>query len=487
MRQHAAIIGLLVTVGGVAFATMPARLYIGDPRAWREEARSLLVFHTLAIDPTVANQFSKPGQFCVINVQNGGWYSKYGLFNGLLNMPPLLAEQVITGELPALTSKARPLVLGSYFLLVTLAIAYVLYLVAGYYVHCPILQATYVLLAFYTTYLWNYLRAGNSESTQLLGFLLFWLFFLRVIRRTECFIHRPRWDVYCAWLALGILCQTRVSYLIFLPVFGVTLCYLLWFDASGIRQSLSLVNRLILLPCGLIMLAQGAVHEIKFGSPFLSGYHQSWETTPLPTLYQLVDDFVFSAQWSVFVHFPLLLLAIPFIPRFFKTRPIEAATLFAFLLVTLILVSRLPFWRGEWAYGPRYFVFILPLLALPALYPLEWAWTRSRKAMPGMFWVSVLAVAVAMAFAQLQVHRLDFFFKYRIQPVRAAAQSSVARDYFRYTHFAKINWDHLRCRGQWHKLPYYSDLESKLSPSQLESWEKNLDHWIGQGNLWWFP
>jgi len=503
------VAGLMLAVGVGGLINLPALMYTGDARAWRQEARSIILFDTLAVDSTIARTYGHPGQFFVFNPRNGNWYSKYGIVNGLLNVPPLLAEQLMTGDLPARGSQLRPLFFGVYFVLFTVAIAWLLYAVTGYYVRNPLARATFVLLAFYTTYLWNYLRATNGESTQLFGFLLFWLFFVRFTRRNEPFANRPRLEIYLAWLALGILCQTKVSYLMMLPVFGGTVGYLVLKDGLGkpsyghhLGPGLVLFGRMAVVPCALILLAQGAVHTVKFGSPFLSGYHQFWETDELPTVGILLHDFVLSEQWSLFVHFPLLLLALPFVPRFIAKQPLEATVLGSVFLLTLIVVGRLPFWRGEWCYGPRYFVFILPLLALPALYPLEWACNRVRlpltpSPLPGgergkskgaaAFLVLLVVAAGALAFVQFQVHRLDFFFKYRIQPNLATIQSPVVRDYFANTNFAKINWDHVQCRGEWEKLPYYSELKRELSPAALERWERNLEQWLGRSNLWWFP
>jgi len=478
------LLGIVTTVG---FLTLPAALYTGDPRAWREEARSIILFNTLAVESKIAKSFGNPGQFCILNPENGKWYSKYGVFYSLLNIPPLLAEQLATGELPPRDSQLRPLFFGVYFLLFTVAIACLLYAVTGYYASNPLARTTFVTVAFYTTYLWNYLRATNGESTQLFGFLLFWLFFVRFTRRNEALPNRPRLDLYLAWLALGILCQTKVSYLILLPVFAATLYYLALRETVSARKGLYLAARMIIVPCALILLAQAAIHTIKFGSPFLTGYHQFWEADDLPTVGLLLHDFVLSSQWSLFVHFPLLLLALPFVPRFISKQALEATVLGSVFLLTFILVGCLPFWRGEWGYGPRYFVFILPLLALPALYPLEWAWTLANQFFRAAFLVLLLVAAVFLAFVQLQVHRLDFFFKYQVQPNLLVVRSPIVRAYFKNTHFAKINWDHLQCRGKWSKLPYYGELQHELSPAELAMWEANLQRHVARSNLWWFP
>ena len=56
----------------------------------------------------------------------------------------------------------------------------------------------------------------------------------------------------------------------------------------------------------------------------------------------------------------------------------------------------------------------------------------------------LMIVAVFLAFVQIQVHRLSFFFKYEIQPKLSRVRSPTVHAYFESTHFAKINWDHTR-------------------------------------------
>jgi hypothetical protein len=479
-------IGLLLGVFCTGLLTLPAVEYPADPQAWREEARALILHGRLAVAPEIAAGMGERGQFFVLNPRDGRWYCKYGILNSLLNTVPLSVEYAITGDLPPWTSPDRVPIVGAFFVLLAVAIAYLLYEVTGFYTASTPARVTFVLLAFYTTYLWNYLRATNSESTQLCLFTLLYLSFLRFKRRPEPLAARPRRDLYVAWLALGLLCLTRFSYLIFLPMLAGAFAVAAWRQGLPRAAWRSFAARALALPVVVIVAVQAGIHQLKFGSPLYSGYHQFPEPYDGHPVWVVLYDFFVSWQWSFFVNFPLLLLALVGARRFVTRHPGEAAFLLAWFLLTFALVERLPFYRGECAYGPRYFVFILPLLALPALYPLAWSYASPRRPRRAAFLTGLVLAAAFLVFMQVQVHRLPFFFKYEIHPDLQDIKSGPIYDYFTTTPFAKINWDHLRCQGHPEDLPYYAELQRILSPEALENWEANLRRQLSRSNLFWF-
>jgi hypothetical protein len=470
----------------IGFITSPALQYWGDPIAWREEARSLLLHGTLSVDPGIAARYGAPGQFFVFNSSERKYYSKYGIVNGLINTIPLYAEYLVGKDIPHAGSPTHVFYLGLFFLLIAVAIAYLLYEITGYYSSNRAARFTYVLLAFYTTYLWNYLRSTTAESTLLLGFIAFCLFYIRFNRRSEPLPERPLGALYGAWVAIAVLTETRFYFLFLMPMFAASLVYFAWRERLSKSAWLSKATRAIIIPSALILIMLGLVNQIKFGSPLLSGYHQ-WSDAPNPhTVWTVMYDFLFSSQWGFFVCFPPLFLALFGMCRFFRHHRAEAIFFFATFLILLGLLAPLPHYRGEWAYGPRYFVFILPVLSLPALYPLEWAYARGFK-LARVAFVAVLVTASAfMIFAQMQINRLSFFFKYEAELCVGNAHSTVADDYFRKTSYAKINWDHIRANGHWERLPYYADLERKLTPEALADWQDQVHSLISQSNLYWF-
>ena len=80
-------------------------------------------------------------------------------------------------------------------------------------------------------------------------------------------------------------------------------------------------------------------------------------------------DYLVAPGFSLFLHFPLLVLAVFFARRFYRRYPVEAvlgAVCAASLLGVFLVFESV----GEWCYGPRYLLSVLPILALPALMAL---------------------------------------------------------------------------------------------------------------------
>src|SRR4051812_29463453 len=91
-QPRIAWIGLLVFVALLGIADMPSLRWIGDPDAWREETRSLLHWRGLAVDPRInfaPGRGNDPGQYFVRNERNGLLYSKFGVVNSLMSLPPM--------------------------------------------------------------------------------------------------------------------------------------------------------------------------------------------------------------------------------------------------------------------------------------------------------------------------------------------------------------------------------------------------------------
>ncbi|MGH2458847.1 MAG: hypothetical protein ACRDIY_08265, partial [Chloroflexota bacterium] len=101
---------------------------------------------------------------------------------------------------------------------------------------------------------------------------------------------------------------------------------------------------------------------VRFGNPLASGYAH-WESFSTP-VWVGVAGFLFSPGKSIFVYTPLLLL-VPFFAWSFARRfPSFAALLGAIIAIHLVLYGSWWVWWGAWAWGPRFIVPVLPLIAL---------------------------------------------------------------------------------------------------------------------------
>ena len=68
---------------------MPGEFLAGDPHAWREETRSILLTGTLNVPRDTALIIDEQGQYFPRNERNGLYYSKFGIANSLIALPNL--------------------------------------------------------------------------------------------------------------------------------------------------------------------------------------------------------------------------------------------------------------------------------------------------------------------------------------------------------------------------------------------------------------
>ena len=462
---------LLAIVVIVGISTLPALLYGGDPTAWRAEARSILSRGALDVPASMATNFGEPGEYFVLNHKNGKYYSKYGTLNGVLNVVPLLIGRLIGDE---------TLALGIFAVFLSGIIGYVLYSLTGYYTGVECVRVAFVLLCFYTTYAWNYLRGTNSEPTQ-------WLFFLLAVRALVRLNRAPEQEgfqlrtVGPVWFWAGCLCLTKVSWVLFLPLLAGALIYLA--RTRGIQRPLWPA---IVLPLALIGVIIAVNNWAKFGAPWLSGYHQWNDPDPRVDFVAAFYDLTLSPQWSLFICFPPLLLALACWRRFWREHKEEAIfTLAIFVLFLNVNILR-GNWRGEWCYGPRYFLFILPLLALPAVYALEWAGQHRRRP-AGYLTLGALGLAgLFFVAAQWQVNRLDWFFRYHVAVDLSSLKDPEVWRYFNRTNFAQISWDYWRARHDLTKIPYYDRIHDGLSREEMENFLSETQYLLSHPNLYWW-
>src|SRR5688572_8714960 len=163
---------LFGVVALVAVASLPRHEYVGDPFAIRLEAIHLLQTGRLGVPPEIGSRMGTRGQYFFENVEKGRWFSKYGVLNTLLFVPPLAVERAATGALPWVSPR-RVHFLNAMNVLLTLLTAAYLLATLRLYTDDAVLRWVYVLAAFYATFWWNYLRAHASEIHQTLFFIAF--------------------------------------------------------------------------------------------------------------------------------------------------------------------------------------------------------------------------------------------------------------------------------------------------------------------------
>jgi hypothetical protein len=144
----------------------------------------------------------------------------------------------------------------------------------------------------------------------------------------------------------------------------------------------------------------GSINQLRFGSPFNTGYHVALPTPgavfSTPFLTGLRGNLI-DANVGLVWHAPLVLL-LPFTwRRFHREHPLESFVCLAVTVSSVVFFSVYTYWNGGWSYGPRLLTPILPFLILPLTPIFSRASERatSRQVMPRVA-LGLIALAVGI-------------------------------------------------------------------------------------------
>jgi hypothetical protein len=122
------------------------------------------------------------------------------------------------------------------------------------------------------------------------------------------------------------------------------------------------------VPFGLLVLAY---NQARWGSPLITGY--GLETVGDPTRRSFFGEQIgvgllglfLSPGKSVFLFCPPLVASAFAWPRFYRRAPAAFWAMVLTVAPVVLVCSRLLAWAGDYAWGPRYLVFAVPVLLLP--------------------------------------------------------------------------------------------------------------------------
>jgi hypothetical protein len=222
-----------------------------------------------------------------------------------------------------------------------------------------------IVLAF-ATMMAPYARSPYSEIVQVATFMGLFVWLLRVIRKPT--VWAGLWVGFWA----GMLINTKAIYLFAFPGAALFAGVVLYRN-HGLRRLLVTLGWVTLgaLP-GLVMLL--AYNYARTGSMTDIGYplqHQSQREFVEKPLFGLIGLFL-SPGKSVFLYNPPLIVALLALPHVLRTRGRDWLWLALFTCVPVVLFySKFVFWSGDWCWGPRYLLFLIPLMLLPAAFLLD--------------------------------------------------------------------------------------------------------------------
>ena len=468
--ERLAIAFLLFFVGAAQILSMPRVLYPSDPVFSQAEAARFLNEGKLDFDYEDNAYFNPPGKYIVKNEVNGRFYSKYGIGNSIFFLIPLAAEKLFSGgKLPLRDSPNRVHFLNFFNLFLSWIAAFLLYSCARTLTHRPGVAVAWVITTFYCTFLWSYLRL---QATEIFQIVLFSAFALQCLRWT-----RRKGSESRLWATVLLLVLVKTSYLTLVPV----VAYFLYRDSRKLARSI--------LPgigiTGILL----AIQWWKFGSPFLTGYHQYATDLFRPSLSTWKDSvpgFGWSAHKSIFLYFPTLLLALPEFHRCRKENSRGWNWLLVSIGIQALYFFSFPGWTGDWCYGPRYLLPLATVLSLPAVRLFEKAWLKRKSVRTWLVSACVGACLAYSFFLQYWVNAFHPFAWFYVRAPLGYFLTPASETYFAKMHPATLNrliWAH---RNHLKDLPYIPLISSEVTEADWNRYFDFLRERVLQSNFMWF-
>jgi hypothetical protein len=160
-------------------------------------------------------------------------------------------------------------------------------------------------------------------------------------------------------------------------------------------------------------------------------------------------------------------------------------TMLSIFACFLLVLAKTPSWAGEWSYGPRYLLPMLPVLSLPFLTfaddVVDRIGTRSARASGA----ATLAVLGYSAYLQAQVNLLPFWSYYEARGALLAARPLESIEYFLNRPTAFVVQDLLRHRYNIEALPFFQDMVRNSPGAFAEHARRELGPLLARDNLYW--
>jgi len=328
-----------------------------------------------------------------IPVPNGTAYAPHPFLPSAIHVPGAMVRWALARNNPSLDRIIKPITshLGSQ---VMVAIGCLVFFRLLVYLGVSLAGAsigTFVLA--FATFLPIYARTAWSEGCQTSCFMGFFSSLLRLRDRPG----RKTGLWFGLWT--GLLVNSKYVFVLALPGASLFLVYHAWRDR---KVRALLVAAAWSIPSGAVFLAVVIWYNwARTGAATSTGY------APLAGLAASVfrEDLLFGL-WSqffslgkgIFFYSPPLVFAVLALPFIARNR---AACLWCLVLTAgpvLCLYGKFVYWSGDWCWGPRYLLFLVPVLLLLAVLRLDQSLRRHKKLLLAAWCgVSLLGLWVQLA------------------------------------------------------------------------------------------
>jgi hypothetical protein len=365
------LLALSVVLWSFVFAvlclTSGTKPIAGDSALMCAAADALRTRGDFAVEPTRRDVSKGP---------DGRYYVKYPLLTVLQCVPAMAIRERVVAAAPG--DEALEVLAPQ---LVPHAIAATLALGAMHLgLQLGLNAAASVILAFivtFTTPIWLGSRSLYSETLQ--AMLTIWFAFFALRARDAKRVG--------AWAALGVVCGLGFNAKVTLFILPLCVAIDQLYERWDRKRLIALAYT---LP-GLLLGAAAVLwyNHVRFGDMLTQGYGtlNDGELGFSVPLASGVYGLLFSSGKSVFQYAPVLIASVWAVPYFWRERRRDLWLVAVPSLFTLAVIGKWWAWSGDWGWGPR---LLLPVVPLACVGIVRWLAAPSRTS---MFWVGTLAAA----------------------------------------------------------------------------------------------
>ncbi len=397
---------LFIAVTCLYFASMSREVPWGDARPIYEVAESMVNLQGISV-PVRWPSDAPPGR-------GGKFYAAQPWIPSLLHLPGAAFRSALW-RLHPVPELAHLSAIFACHLAGTLLgglVAWLFFRLCLRHGASPPLAGVAAILLATTSIVWVYARSPFSEISQIAAFTGFFLDFSQFLQRPD------RRTGLRTGLWAGLLLNTKYIYALSFP--GALLLVVLA-HRKALRSLAAPLGRAALgfLPGLLLALLY---NYLRFGSIMKTGYLKVGDVMVENVLVSLWG-FLFSPGKSLFLYTPALVLALLGFPSFWRSHRWTVLAMLATVAPVVLLYCCYPAWPGDWAWGPRYAVFAVPVLLLPAISFFSAARRPGRWLAVGLLVVGLCVQLLGNAFYWDHFIRigLDARTKWLGQPNRSAS------------------------------------------------------------------
>lgn len=332
-------------------------------------------------------------------------YAQHPLLVSAIHIPGAALRKAITKNHPELDPIVKPLTshLGSELVSALGCLLFFRFLL---YLGVSLAAASLgtVALAF-GTFLPIYARTAWSEACQTACFIGYFSALIRLLDHPR----RKTGLWFGAWA--GLLINSKYLFVLCLPGSVLLLAVCAW-RRKQIRP-MALAGAWAMLPGAFFLAVLLWYNWARTGSITNTGYPTVEEMST-----SVFSESVFVGLWayffsfgkSIFLYAPPLLLSILGLGRFLRTRSLLAWAILLTAGPVVCLYSKFVYWSGDWCWGPRYLLFLVPVLLIPGVFLFEKLLAaRRRLALAGCVALLMIGFTVQVTGAS---QYWDFFIRF---------------------------------------------------------------------------